>query len=716
MVARASVVLFAFAVLAGCSSADPDATADGGAGDAAPGEDVAPPRPPGPIVKLKLTSPVGAKDAPFTVGQAFKPGDVPNGLFLTADVPAFQADVKNRWSDGSVKFAVLSGLAPLEANVPLAIQIASTTTAPATKAPTLEDLKRVLKAGTIAFSGGVSATIDLPTVVATAPFRDRYDVGPAMTEWHWRVPVGADPTLEAWIFVRLYANDALEIELCVENGRLLVPGPTTKSYAVTVSYGGATKYTGTLVHPYQSRWSRVDWYGADPAVIPAHDRAYLIGTKLVPNYAFPGTTSAALDALTQTYTPFSLPSLPKAMGTAGGASYIGLLPMGDAMYFASDADPRAWKAVMAMARGIGTYQVHFRDETTHLAPSIAAHPNLCINASGNNLGANPASTTDAYTPKGSGAQAPGTWDAPHHPAPGYLAALLSGRRVFVDELQLVTTAQCLAISDQDRDGGSCVFRSTSAGTVRGAAWSLRTLAMAITLTPDDEPLRKELQAQWKANMDDYVARYVDGTAGGGKYKNALGAVLSYQTNGPNSSEYEPGKGHLFMAPWMQAFLGASIGFAWDMEPTTDAAVKAKHRAFRDFLYRHAVGMVGDDGGFNYRRGASYALPYTKTESSSPVVWYASWAEVKAAHEAYYGLAPISGTGTLKQHDSDTDLNGSDSSSWPSGYWGNMTPALSYAVDHGAPGAAAGFARVRASPSFAFTAACKDDPTWGILPR
>jgi len=43
---------------------------------------------------------------PFTVGLGFKKGDVPATFAL--DLPQAQVDVKRRWSDGSVKHAIVS--------------------------------------------------------------------------------------------------------------------------------------------------------------------------------------------------------------------------------------------------------------------------------------------------------------------------------------------------------------------------------------------------------------------------------------------------------------------------------------------------------------------------------------------------------------------------------------------------------------------------------
>jgi hypothetical protein len=669
-----------------------------------------------PSPQVFLISPLTQSLAPFTVGQAFKMRDVPSGAYIAANIPNFQADVKNLWSDGSVKFAVLSGRVNTTANQLVTIQLSSTTTAPSGTPPSLATLQSIVTNGNITFSGGASGTVDLPTVIGSVtPFRSGYNSGSQMSEWHWRVPVGSDPFLEVWLFIRLYAGGQVEIETCVENGHIRVANPSTKSYAVSVTYNSTQRYSGSLTHYYQSRWSRVDWYGADPQITPAQNTQYLRATLLVPNYSWNGIAAADLNALTQSYTPLTLPNLPTAMGNTGAQGYIGLLQQCDAMYVTSNGDARAYNAVMATARGLGTYQIHFRDEGTHLPLLFASYPNLCVNQNANNIGANPPSSTGDFTPQGSGTQSIGTWDFPHHPAPGYLAYLLSGRRIFVDQLQFATTAHYLSIGDNSRQFSACVFDSTSAGTVRGAAWNLRTLGMTAAMTPDADPLRAQFQAAWAANMSFYVGKYVTGTTYGGQYVNPFGMVMMYQTNGSTVSEYNSGSGHLWAAAWMQAFFGATQGFTWDMEVTTDAVSRGQHLQLRNFVYQHAVGLAGDDSGFNYRRGGPYAMVYTLTENSSPISWCTSWAQIKQIYEAFSALATISGAGTLKQHDSDSDITGGDSSSPPDGYWANMLPALAYAVHHGATGAAAGLARIQASPSWTYTSSFNHDPTWGVLP-
>jgi hypothetical protein len=54
----------------------------------------------------------GSAGKAWTFGHAFARGDIPSGFYVNAlgDHTAFQAEPRNYWPDGSVKFAVLSGI------------------------------------------------------------------------------------------------------------------------------------------------------------------------------------------------------------------------------------------------------------------------------------------------------------------------------------------------------------------------------------------------------------------------------------------------------------------------------------------------------------------------------------------------------------------------------------------------------------------------------
>jgi len=68
------------------------------------------------LLEISLRSETGGTELPFTFGQALRQGDVPLGSTLeAADVPGLQVVVKNRWPDGSAKFAIVSGRIELPA-------------------------------------------------------------------------------------------------------------------------------------------------------------------------------------------------------------------------------------------------------------------------------------------------------------------------------------------------------------------------------------------------------------------------------------------------------------------------------------------------------------------------------------------------------------------------------------------------------------------------
>jgi len=92
-------------------------------------------------------------------------------------------------------------------------------------------------------------------------------------------------------------------------------------------------------------------------------------------------------------------------------------------------------------------------------------------------------------------------------------------------------------------------------------------------------------------------------------------------------------------------------------------------------------------------------------------FYDTWGQVFAAT---FGTAnSTSSCGTVLE-----GASGSDPLNASSGYWGNLMPAIAHAVDHGAPGAAAAFARLTGASNWTAVqnSGFDDLPIWGIVPR
>src|SRR5690606_19855630 len=72
---------------------------------------------------FQLTSETGGNGLPFTLGYAFKKGEVSAGANVIGTIPDLQVIGKNWWPDGSLKFAIISGRANLAAATPQTINL-----------------------------------------------------------------------------------------------------------------------------------------------------------------------------------------------------------------------------------------------------------------------------------------------------------------------------------------------------------------------------------------------------------------------------------------------------------------------------------------------------------------------------------------------------------------------------------------------------------------
>jgi len=525
-----------------------------------------------------------------------------------------------------------------------------------------------------------------------------------MSSFVYRKPLGTDRHAVAWLEVRLYAGGEVEVLPWVENGYLLVPAPGSKTGTGTGTFtlGGTERFSGPLTLLNHQRAvlasgaSLTHWYGRDnPAVVFSHDTEYLMSTRLVPHYRAHTAVGSPLWArLTQNYQPLTQGNFPTDMGATGYHADIGLLPEWDVAYLTSGGDKRALTAILVHGAAAGRYGTHYRDETTQRPLKFSSYPNLVMSES-SGVAFIGASSTNTYTPDATGASPP-TYDSPHHPSMGYMAYLVSGWNYFLEETQLLATANFLKNTDTQRKYAQGVFESSvGANITRGAAWAIRTLAQATAITPDGDALRAEFLASLTSNISHYHTRYV------AQPNNPLGLVEPYD-------HYEP-TDPWQAAPWMDDFFTGTIGFVKDLQ-LLEGSTAAKLDAFVAWKYQSIVGRLGGSGveQFSYRYAAQYTVPYAKTNSANwdtgTGPWYANWGEVARAMNL-----PTTG-----------NLGEPLESGYPetgTAYWGNLMPAISYAVDHGAPGASEGWNRITAASNFGVQAAdYNDNPVWSVAPR
>ena len=680
------------------------------------------------LTTFTVTS-ANAGQQPFTVGHAFKQGDIPSGQTLTG----LQCSIKNTWPDGSAKFAVLSGYATLTSNVARTVgcQIG---TAPAGSNVATSALSAVT--ASIAFG---ASTASFSSSDWSSPHQT-ITAGPLMSSWTYRKQIGSDAHLVAWLEVRAYSNGAVEVLPWIENGYLSVASPTAKSGRAVFTLNGATKYdsindanytgpydgfavvnAGTVQIAAQCRMCLVSgtqnshWAGTDPGVTPSHDVAYLVATKLVPAYRPTSINEADIVTWCVTngaYSPMRT-RLTEGMGGTGYSHDIGLLPMNSAIYLVT-GDRRAYRAVLNWGYSLGSYAIHYRDQTTNRPLLFASYPNKSTNTGGD------------LTPSASGGE-PYRYATSHHPAAAYLPYLISGWNWFIEAIQFQVTLHYLASPPSSRETSNYFLQASAGGYgqnnqggPRAVGWQWRTLAMCACITPDaDTTMRAQFVTALNYNATAYRGIHESGTWSGAANftwaPNSLGLVWEPGFGGTTIGQRVP------LATWQDDFVTMSVGLSSDLQVTGTAQATDDLIWFRNFKYQCVIGRLGAQnvpGRWNYRVATPYNIWAGTKTGSATLAYPSTWGQ------AFSDNFPYEDPVGQQLAETNSGLTGDDlqggnigGGGMSTSYWGNMQPAIAYAVSHGAPGAAAAYDRMIAASNFATKAAeFNAIPIWGIKPH
>ena len=673
---------------------------------------VVPPAVPDPVdgsgtpiagASFTLSASAAQAQAPYSLGYAFKRGDVPAGRTLVADKGSFQVTSKNAWPDGSLKFAVLAGQVELPAGAPVTISLRSL---PAGVQASPLGTERLRSAGAVAEIGcGAFGSVRWQDSDWDAPFKT-WISGPTMSSWIYRKQVGSDAHLVGWLEVRLWAGGAIEVLPWIENGYLRVAAPANKAATYSFKLGGSERMSAAIDLKHHQRTPLIAgsvlsyWLGADPQVTPRHDRAYLQSTELVPTYqATVATTAPVIGTLAASYKPLQAGNFNydgDSMGSSGYQDPIGLLPQHDVLYLVSEA-PSTYAAVVRNGFSAGRWAIHYRDETTQRPPRFSVYPNLTI-GDAQGFKDTGGSTRGQLTPTPSGGNPPG-WDVAHSPSVGYTAYLVTGRWYFMEEVQFATTANYLGNGDHPllRDGSKGLVQTApGAWQTRSCAWDWRARLQALCVTPDDDrELRAEFIASVEANIDHFHGRYV------AQPNNPYGWIKPGEAYNDNLREG---------SPWQQDFVTAVFGFALSLGLPISTAASDKLRAFFAWKAKSVIMRLGTSEGFWFINAVPYTLFISPTnmpdydKGSGP--WYPT---DKAVYDATYLKLPT-WFGSLDNTLAGEIMPGERS------MWGNLMPAISYAVRHEVAGAREAYARLTGASNFkAMCDAFNQRPVWSVQP-
>ena len=178
------------------------------------------------------------------------------------------------------------------------------------------------------------------------------------------------------------------------------------------------------------------------------------------------------------------------------------------------------------------------------------------------------------------------------------------------------------------------------------------------------------------------------------------------------SDYTAGDGVYMHAAWMEDFLTAAWGMIADFEFALPADARVQLDAFVAWKSRSIIGRLGAQGSgdqYNYRDAAQYNVAVAPADSvdwsggSGP--WYAHWG---AIYQATTAMANVPA--------GETALRGAYFPEATS-YWGNLQPAIAYAVSRGVPGALQAYQRMTGASNWnEILTRWNDDPVWSVKPH
>ena len=661
----------------------------------------------GPItnVRIQNTASIAQANAPLTFGQVFAAGHLyPNeslvGRLEDGTLVQLQLDVKALHPDGSVRHAIVSAIVPGLASAQTRTMTLMKTDAPnnagALSPKTL--LSNGFSASVHAVINGVEYKASADDLIKSGWKYNTWMSGAIANEWQVSAPLrsaaGAEhPHLTARFAIRWYDSiKKARVDVTVENNWAYELNPSNITYDAKVVVRGQEVYVKpAMTHLHHSRWRKLFWWGEAPQVHVRHNTAYLIASRAVPNYdQNVVTTESALKTLMSKWTgaaiePMGVGLANPYMPATGGRNDIGIMPGWAANYLLS-MDPRAKTVTMGTADLAGSWSAHYRDKNTDRPISLIDYPYMTMLGTKGDT-KNPATGQYEIFPScpTSVCTTPNKHDASHQPGFAYLPYLVTGDYYYLEELQFWAMYNVF----QSNPG----YRSNIQGLlhreqVRGQAWSIRTLAEAAYITPDNDRLKSHFARILQSNMDWYNANYTNNAAA-----NVFGVI---DTKG--AVIYNSKRG---IAPWQDDFFTSAVGHAAELG--FDGAKALLGWKAKAPVLRMTDSMCWIDGSL-------YSMNIRDSETSP---MYTTMAQVVAASQSEGFRALACGSAEMASFLGLKVGEMTGYSSSVTGYPSNMQPALAYAVDANLPNGAAAWTRFMArsvKPNYG------SSPQFAIVPR
>jgi hypothetical protein len=440
---------------------------------------------------------VGLTSGWNTFGLALPEGAARNGLRVGTLVT--QTDIKNRWPDGSIRFAVVTVRAAANGTFRITAGESSSAT-----------IATAIPEAAVAFSiGSATYTASLPRM----PSRDVWLTGPVAYEWRWVVaPATATGTTHPFLRVvfdtRVFSDGTGRVDTIVENV-LDQAGAETVTYDVTITVDKQQLFARRVQHFYLTRWRKTFEVGPSPfgAVTPDLTPFHL--ARALPPY-LKLVAKRVSRPEGPTYDILSSGALNPNMPEHGGRPELAPYPDWTARYLVhTDANDRRF--VLANGDLSGSWPIHVREADGSSTPGVGSErlvsldqrPRLWYDerARGDQLDyikGRPLPLREY----GSTTPGPGQTslipDTAHQPSLAFVPYLLTGDRYYAEEMAFWANYSMMRTYPMDGVRGSHGILAYN--EVRGYGWALRNLADAAAYYPEASPVRAYLAQKVIANL------------------------------------------------------------------------------------------------------------------------------------------------------------------------------------------------------------------------
>ncbi len=446
--------------------------------------------PPSPPASAPAVSKVTLTPGWATFGLSLPRGAAPSAVQVGP--LATQTDVKNRWPDGSIRFAVVTCKAPAAGTFDIT---------PA--APDARDFAPVVpKAAVTLTLAGTVYSAPLPSELTP----DLWLSGGQVREWRAIVTPahGANPLdpLRVIYDVRVYNDGQARLDVTVENVLDKRPADAV-AYSVDVVADGVSLYAhAAFSHRWLARWRRALGIGLTASSV-THDFGSAVQANAIPRF-WSGVRDRAVPDQAAGFDLMGIAHLSPSMCDCGGRGEMAPYPDWAADYLVHPSEGKR-RYVLAHGEQAASWPVHLREPEGGRHAGVGAgryvsldqRPRFWFDNRGEDRPAGRVSVH--YDGWGSGRVVP---DIAHQPSLAFIPYLLTGDRYFLDEM--VFWANFCLIATYNHGGAQALLHTNEH---RGMAWAVRNLADAAAFAPDGDAVKAYLESKLKNNLawfDDYA--------------------------------------------------------------------------------------------------------------------------------------------------------------------------------------------------------------------